>query len=129
LTKTDFKIIRRNALAEQSLDGPAVLSWTFKKCFSMATDMIKWHIDNILEAARSGDNPHLRLGRISFSAEELLKFYETGTLIHHKKGSTMTKKDELKHISDPGEVKEETKQEPAAEVAQAPETGEASAAE
>jgi stalled ribosome rescue protein Dom34 len=108
-----------------------IASPTILKNFIMVTDWIKWHIDRIHEAANSKDNPHQMLGRIQHNINELMKFYEDGILIHHKKRSTMKKPDELKHFSDPGEVKEETKgtQDPAAEVAPTPETGEAAAAE
>jgi hypothetical protein len=117
-------------MAKQSLVAADLYPLPFKK---ITMDWIKYHIDRINESANSNENPHQKLGRIQHSIGEILKFYETGTLIHHtKKGSTMSKnRDELKHFSDPGEVKEETKgtQEPAAEVAQTPETGEAAAAE
>jgi stalled ribosome rescue protein Dom34 len=66
----------------------------------MATDWVKWHLERIKEAADSNENPHQMLGRIQHSIDELMKFYQTGTLIHHKKRLSMH--------HDPNEKKEAT---------------------
>lgn len=59
------------------------------------------------------------------SIGELQKFYETGTLIHHKNKSTMKKPDELKH-TDGGEGNAPTQEAaPTAPAAEATPTAEA----